>query len=137
MLKYCVNQWEKNKGALRKVFETCDIWSDYEDFARLIIENIFPEWENYKLNVAYQGDYTGDVIFFINADSSDCGTKIDIFLSYLRYGSCSVCDALQRAAESEERVEDFMRVALHFIQNMIHPFIGPYECGLHKYDQPM
>ena len=44
MLKYCVNQWEKNKENLRVAFENCDIYSDYEDFARLVIENIFPEW---------------------------------------------------------------------------------------------
>ena len=132
MLKYCVDQWEKNKEKLRIAFENCDIYSDYDAFARLVIENIFPEWENYKLNVAYQGDYTGDVIFFINADSSDYGTKSSIFLSELSYGSCSVCDTLQCAAESEERVEDFMRVALHFIQNMIHPFKNYYHED--KYD---
>ena len=132
MLKYCVDQWEKNKENLRCAFENCDIYSDYEDFARLVIENIFPEWENYKLNVAYQGNYTGDVIFFINADPSDYGTKSSIFLSELSYGSCSVCDALQYAAESEERTEDFMRVALHFIQNMIHPFKNYYHED--KYD---
>ena len=124
MLKYCVNQWEKNKNILRTVFEKVDIYSDYEEFARIIIENIFPEWENYEVAITKQGDYTGDVIFFISADTE--GTKNDIFLSYLRYGSCSVCDTLMRAAESEERVEDFMRVALHFIQNMIHPFKNYY-----------
>lgn len=135
MLKYCVEQWEKNKNILRTIFEKVDIYSDYEEFARIIIENIFPEWHNYDVAIAKQGDYTGDVVFFISADTE--GSKNDIFLSCLRYGSCSVCDTLMRAAESEEKVEDQMRVALHFIQNMIHPFIGPYEWGLHKYDQQM
>ena len=120
MLKYCVDQWEKNKNILRTVFEKVDIYSDYEEFARIIIENIFLEWKNYNVTIIKQGDYTGDVIFFISADTE--GSKNDIFLSYLRYGSCSVCDTLMSAAESEERVEDFMRVALHFIQNMIRPF---------------
>ena len=126
MLKYCVVQWEKNKEILRAAFENCDIYSGYENFVRIVIENIFPEWDNYKLNVTYQGNYTGDVIFFINADSSDYGTRSSIFLSELSYGSCSVCDALQSAAESEERTEDFMQIALHFIQNMIHPFKNYY-----------
>ena len=135
MLRYCVDQWKKNKNILYTVFEKVDIYSDYEEFARIIIENIFPEWKNYEVAITKQGDYTGDVIFFISADTE--GSKNDIFLSCLRYGSCSVCDTLMRAAESEERVEDFMRIALHFIQNMIHPFIGPYEWGLHKYDQQM
>ena len=124
MLKYCVNQWEKNKNTLRAVFEKVDIYSDYEEFARIIIENIFLEWENYDVAITKQGDYTGDVIFFISADTE--GSKNDIFLSYLHYGSCSVCDTLMRAAESEERVEDFMRIALHFIQNMIRPFKNYY-----------
>ena len=131
MLKYCVDQWEKNKNILQAVFEKVDIYSDYEEFARIIIENIFPEWKNYEVAITKQGDYTGDVIFFISADTE--GTKNDIFLSYLRYGSCSVCDTLMRAAESEEKVEDQMRVALHFIQNMKHPFSNSY-CPS-KYDE--
>ena len=122
MLKYCVNQWEKNKENLRKAFETCDIWSNYEDFARLVIENIFPEWKNYKLDIQYYSEYQGEVVFFIY---SDILCKEDLFLSWLYYGSCSVCDALQAAAESDERVNDFMALALHFIQKMTRPFPGP------------
>lgn len=131
MLKYCVEQWEKNKENLRQVFEKVDIYSDYEEFARIIIENIFLEWKSYEVAITKQGDYTGDVIFFISADTE--GSKNDIFLSHLRYGSCSVCDTLMRAAESEEKVEDQMHVALHFIQNMKHPFSNPY-CPS-KYDE--
>lgn len=132
MLKYCVDQWEKNKENLRQAFNECDIYSDYEEFARIIIRSIFPEWTDYDVIIIKQGDYTGDVIFFISADTE--GSKNDIFLSYLRYGSCSVCDTLMRAAESEERVEDQMRIALHFIQNMKHPFSSnPYKTC--KYDK--
>ncbi len=131
MLKYCVDQWEKNKENLLEAFENYDIYSNYEVFARLVIENIFPEWDNYDVIIMKQGDYTGDVIFFISANTE--GSKNDIFLSYLHYGSCSVCDTLMRAAESEERVEDQMRIALHFIQNMKHPFSSnPYNTC--KYD---
>ena len=36
-----------------------------------------------------------------------------------------------RTEESEERVEDLMRIALHFIQNMKHPF----SCSDNKYDK--
>ena len=131
MLKYCVDQWEKNKENLRAFLERSDIYSDYAAFGDYIIKYIFPEWENYDVAITKQGDYTGDVIFFISADTE--GSKNDIFLSHLRYGSCSVCDTLMRAAESEERVEDQMRVALHFIQNMKHPFSNPY-CPS-KYDE--
>ena len=121
MLKYCVNQWDKNKENLRAAFENCDIYSDYEDFARLVIENIFPEWGNYKIATARSGDgYQGDVVFLITAETYyDSST---IYLTDLSYGSCSVCDTLMSAAESEERVDDFMRVALNFIQSMKHYF---------------
>lgn len=131
MLKYCVDQWEKNKESLRAFLERSDIYSDYAAFGDYIIKYIFPEWKNYDVAITKQGDYTGDVIFFISADTE--GSKNDIFLSYLRYGSCSVCDTLMRAAESEEKVEDQMRIALHFIQNMKHPFSNPY-CPS-KYDE--
>ena len=121
MLKDCVDQWEKNKENLRVAFENCDIYSDYEDFARLVIENIFPEWGNYEIATARSGDgYQGDVVFLITAETyCDLNT---IYLTDLSYGSCSVCDTLMSAAESEERVEDFMRVALNFIQSMKHYF---------------
>ena len=131
MLKYCVDQWGKNKENLYQAFNDCDIYSDYEEFARIIIRSIFPEWDNYDVIIIKQGDYTGDVIFFISADAE--GSKNDIFLSYLRYGSCSVCDTLMRAAENEERVEGQMRIALHFIQNMKHPFSNSYNPS--KYDE--
>lgn len=129
MLKYCVNQWEKNKENLREAFETCDIYSDYDDFARLVIENIFPEWKNYELELHYYSEYQGDVVFFI---SSGDDSRHDLFLTWLGYGSCSVCDALLATAESEERVNDFMSLALNFIQDMTHP----YPCSwTDKYDE--
>lgn len=131
MLKYCVDQWEKNKESLRAFLERSDIYNDYAAFGDYIIKYIFPEWKNYDVAITKQGDYTGDVIFFISADTE--GSKNDIFLSHLRYGSCSVCDTLMRAADSEERVKDLMQVALHFIQNMKHPFSNPY-CPS-KYDE--
>ena len=131
MLKYCVDQWEKNKENLRVAFENCDIYSDYEAFARLVIENIFPEWKNYKLNVQYYAEYQGEVVFFIH---SDTWCKEELFLSYLSYGSCSVCDALQAAAEEvgEARVNDMMTIALNFIQNIKHPYPSIYN---KKYDE--
>lgn len=121
MLKYCVDQWEKNKENLRVAFEKCDIYSDYEEFARLVIENIFPEWGNYEIAAARSGDgYQGDIVFLITAETYyDSNT---VYLTDLSYGSCSVCDTLMSAAESEERVDDFMRVALNFIQSMKHYF---------------
>ena len=129
MLKYCVEQWEKNKENLRTAFENCDIYSSYEDFAHLIIKNIFPEWENYKLDIHYYSEYNGDVVFFIH---SDTWCKEELFLSYLYYGSCSVCDALQAAEFSETRVNDMMAIALNFIQNMTHPYSNGY---IDRYDE--
>ena len=131
MLKYCVEQWEKNKENLRVAFENCNIYSDYEAFSHLIIKNIFPEWKNYKLNIQYYAEYQGEVVFFIH---SDPWCKEGLFLSYLSYGSCSVCDALHAAAEEEGevRVNDMMAIALNFIQNMTHPYFNNYN---KKYDE--
>lgn len=130
MLKYCVDQWEKNKENLRSAFENCDIYSDYDAFARLVIENIFPKWKNYKLNIQYYAEYQGEVVFFIH---SDTWNKEELFLSYLSYGSCSGCDALKAATEiSETRVNDMMVIALSFIQNMTHPYSNGY---IDEYDE--
>ena len=130
MLKYCVDQQEKNKENLRSAFENCDIYSDYDAFARLVIENIFPKWKNYKLDIQYYAEYQGEVVFFIH---SDTWSKEELFLSYLSYGSCSGCDALKAATEiSETRVNDMMAIALNFIQNMTHPYSNGY---IDEYDE--
>ena len=117
MNKYCVNQWEKNKENLRKAFENIDNYFDfdYQEFAQLVIKNIFPDWEGHSVNVHYWGDsYFGEVIFFIHSFyDGHC------YLSTLSYGSCTVCDTLQRAMGD---VNDLMSVALHLIQGMRKPF---------------
>lgn len=116
MLKYCVNQWEKNKENLRKAFEVGDFYPlDYQKFAEIVIKNIFSDWEAHVVDVHYFGDeYEGDVIFFIHSYyDGHC------YLSHLFYGSCDVCDALQRALGN---VNDLMTVALHLVQRMREPF---------------
>ena len=125
MLKYCVDQWEKNKENLREAFKKQEVGGDYEAFGRIIIENIFPEWRDYKLDAHYYGDYQGDVVYFIHSAEDSC---YDLFLSLLSYGSCSVCDSLLNAEEVGEeegddaRVRDLMKLALNFIQEMSHPY---------------
>ena len=123
MLKYCVDQWNKNKKNLLVAFEIKPfLSSDYKEFARIVIENIFPEWTDYQLDAKYYAEYQGEVVFFIHADP---WTKEGLFLSYLSYGSCSVCDALLNAIDSyETRTDDLMAIALHFIQNMSHPYFS-------------
>ena len=63
MLKYCVDQWEKNKENLREAFEKHNCYYDYEVFARLVIENIFPEWKHYELDYHYYSEYQGEIVF--------------------------------------------------------------------------
>ena len=129
MLKYCVDQWEKNKENLREAFKKQQVGGDYEAFGRIVIENIFPEWRDYKLDAHYYGDYQGDVVYFIHSAEDSCH---DLFLSLLSYGSCSVCDSLLNAEDIGEvegddaRVHDLMELALHFIQNMTHPYYHPW-----------
>ena len=115
MIKYCVENWEKNKEKLREAFENNDIYSDYQRFSQLVIENIFPEWRGHVVDVHYLGDrYSGDVIFFIHSHYDD-----HCYLSQLYYGSCTVCDTLQRA---DGNINDLMTVALHLVQGMKEPF---------------
>ena len=119
MLKYCVEQWEKNKENLRAAFENTEYIFNYEAFSRHVIKNIFPEWGDYDLNVYHYGSYSGEVVFFIH---SDIWSKEGLYLSHLYYGSCTVCDALLAAEESDERVNDLMSLALHFVQRMTQPY---------------
>lgn len=124
MLKYCIDQWSANKENLRKELRYAYIYS-WQGFAEIIVRNIFPNWSE-KVTAISFGDYQGETVFIMT--SKELEDKTGLFMSYMYYGSCSVCDALQSACEEEgeERLNCLMTLALHFIQKITHPYPSPW-----------
>lgn len=127
MLKYCVDQWEKNKGNLREALEQFDFDKDYMGYKvlmSLIITHILEnKWDSENFTTIDDGDYQGTLLFVIPERTYQPGAG-DYLMTYVEYGSCSCCDTMLAILGSDTMVEDLMTLALHMIQHMICPFSG-------------
>ena len=127
MLKYCVDQWEKNKENLRKALEQFDFDKDYMGYKvlmSLIITHILEnKWDSENFTTIDDGDYQGTLLFVIPERTYQPGAG-DYLMTYVEYGSCSCCDTMLAILGSDTMVEDLMTLALHMIQRMIRPFRG-------------
>ena len=54
-------------------------------------------------------------------------------MTYIEYGSCSVCDTLQsiqcaypEELSLEEKMKDYMTLCKDIVMNIIHPYAGGY-----------
>ena len=127
MLKYCVDQWEKNKENLREALEQFDFDKDYMGYKvlmSLIITHILEnKWDSENFTTIDDGDYQGTLLFVIPERCYQPGAG-SYLMTYVEYGSCSCCDTMLAILGSDTMVEDLMTLALHMIQHMIHPFSG-------------
>ena len=131
MLKYCINQWEKNKENLREALEQFDFHNeqmDYKVLMSLVITHILENrWDSENFTMIDDGDYQGTLLFVI-PEKKYQPTEGDYLMTYVEYGSCSYCDTMQCILyESDTKVEDLMTLALHMIQHIIHPFTDSYH----------
>ncbi|MGG4105106.1 hypothetical protein AAXB25_14415 [Paenibacillus lautus] len=143
MLKFCVEQWDKNKDKLKKDIE--DNLKSYNEFSYtnlvekvvdLILNDEDSDYEttfdSEEITVIDDGDYQGTILYIIPRKTyqpSEC----DYLMTYVGYGSCSGCDTLQSirmwyydeepSAEEKNRfVKDMMRLCKDIVQNIIKPY---------------
>ena len=130
MLKYCINKWDENYGKLKKAIQELDGYISYTELMRLVVKHIFgDEWDEKEITVIDNGDYQGTIIFAFHKKTYQPYAS-QYLMTYISYGSCSLCDALEAAffenESEEETVLDLMNICLHLIQNMRHPFKTDY-----------
>lgn len=127
MLKYCIDQWEKNKENLREALEQFDFDKDYMGYKvlmSLIITHILEnKWDSENFTAIDDGDYQGTLLFVIPERCYQPNAE-NYLMTYVEYGSCSCCDTMLAILGSDTMVEDLMTLALHMIQHMIRPFRG-------------
>ena len=131
MLKICRDNWYKHKEKLEEKIKN-DInkrWT-YVELFQLTVDTILEEENLNTENITLINDseYQGTLIFIVY-DTYCQPSPWDYYMTYIFYGSCSVCDTLQRVYETEceeSKLEDLMYICKNFIENMRAPW-ADYE----------
>lgn len=145
MLKYCLEQWDKNKGLLEKRLKTDKSLNncEYVDLVKLVVDCILNgnnddgdyinlRWDSSKITVIDNGDYQGTQLFLIPLKTyQPC--EHEYLMTCVGYGSCSGCDTLMAIQDwgekrlTEGQVKDFMGLCKDILTNMIKPYNGGWR----------
>lgn len=121
MIKEIIKKWDANKHLLqRHIEDNAEFYRscDYDDILKSVIECVLEnEYEN--ITGIDNGDYQGTLIFLFHEKTYQ-PNEDEYIVTMVSYGSCSYCDALQAAQDSDNEhfVSDIMTLALHLVQNM-------------------
>lgn len=137
MLKILKKKWAKNSDKLfKKISEVytddCSSWdSNYADLVKLTFDIIYNDennWDCDTLDVDHitevdNGDYQGTLLFLIPFRTYQ-PSEGEYLMTYIGYGSCTVCDALQSALcnDDEQRTKELFAIAKDLITNAIRPY---------------
>lgn len=128
MIKYCLDKWEKNKDKLERALkdhslrDTCG----YGVLVKLIVEHILNDgdpkgdWNKDEIRKIDDGDYQGTLLFLIQRRAYQ-PSEYDYILTFINYGSCSVCDTLEHIQE-EGNIADYINLCRDITANMIVPY---------------
>lgn len=144
MLKIIAKAWGERSELLKK--EVTDLLTEnttlmdieYKDIVRLAFDTILYDCELDLDNIHEidDGDYQGILAYLIPFNVYTPNEN-DYLMTYIGYGSCEVCDVLQRISDNydyeelEERVTDMMGVCKDILTNTIRP----YNFGWRKDDE--
>ena len=130
MIKYCLDCWNKNQQLLLDQIKTDTSLNDcnYEYLVKLVTKYILgKDWDAEQITTIDNGDYQGTLLFLIPKDTyQPC--EYEYLMTFVGYGSCSVCDTLQAIQDwgekvlTPEQVEDFMKLCKDLVTNMICPY---------------
>ena len=141
MIKYCLLKWDANKHLLQEALAHDKKWQqcDYTDLVVAIVNYILnPEIEgidNYeydpnKITTIDNGDFQGTLLFTIPEDSYQPSAN-EYLITFIEYGSCTVCDTLQSIQDNwdnwddyltEQQIKDFMSLCKDIVMNITKPY---------------
>lgn len=139
MLKYCVEQWDKNKDILREALSkdatlnTCE----YSYLVKMVVTHILNKnpgvygWEfnTEDIVVIDHGEYQGSQLFVVHRDCYQPDPS-EYLIAKQYYGSCSGCDTLldiqdwRNEVPSKEQLNDYMTLCKDIVCSFVHPFNG-------------
>ena len=130
--------WYRNSDKLRSALKekygegnSWDVYCCYEDLVKLTFEIIYNSDEQVlneldldKITSIDNGDYQGTIVFVIPFDTYQ-PSNYEYLMTYVGYGSCSYCDALQGAIDMEDgetRVASLMSICESIVSDTIKPY---------------
>lgn len=135
MIKYCKDKWNKNNNmlynALSKKLKLSELEDyTYKDLVKLSVKYILNDegvvWDIDNITEIDNGDYQGTLLYLI--PKSTCQpSEEDYLMTYVGYGSCSVCDTLEGIQygyyeDSTQIIQEYMMLCKDIICNMIKPY---------------
>lgn len=150
MLKIMKDCWYRNSDKLRTALmekygegDEWDIYCSYEDLVKLTFSTIYNSDEQVldkldldKITSIDDGNYQGTIMFVVPFDTYQ-PSCYEYLMTYIGYGSCSYCDALQGAFQVEkgdERITSLMSICEALICNTIKPYNHGWMCHNDKFD---
>lgn len=140
MLKSFVQKWDSNKDKLRDVLSRKTNNIDYKTLVELTFEVIYNEGTNdagldiKSITEIDNGNYQGTLLYLIPFDYYQ-PDACDYLMTYVGYGSCSVCDTLKSILDWDEdedededklltskQVDELMTLCKDIITNTIKPY---------------
>lgn len=107
--------WAKRQADLRARIAGGDSLHTWESLVRLVVGVLSEPGENEHTHAVSLGGYSGVLVAVVG---EEYGTGA--WISVIHYGSCSGCDALERALtiDGDGRTDALMTLALHIVQRM-------------------
>lgn len=135
MIKHCLKKWEENKNVLENKLKTSTGLNEceYRDLVELVVRFVLNNdddgitWDADRITEIDNGDYQGVLLYLIPRDYYQ-PNESDYLLTYVDYGSCSVCDTLKSIQDyedgklTESQVKRFMALCKDLVCNMIKPY---------------
>jgi hypothetical protein len=135
MLKIMADKWRKNKNKLEKELKSRNMVYNYKDLVKITFDCIFnDEGNDYGKDLDIEniteiddGEYQGTLLYLIPFNKYQ-PSEYDYLMTYVNYGSCSVCDTLlsitgyMRDLPDKGQLKELMQLCLNIIQNTIKPY---------------
>ena len=141
MLKYCVQQWDKNKDKLRSAIQQDKNLQDceYGYLVKLVVNHIFNgnddemalRWDANSITEVDNGSYQGTILWMIPLDTYQ-PDEGDYLLTFVNYGSCSGCDTLlhlQSVMVGNKLDDQIVRGFMSLCKDLVCNTIKPYNSG--------
>jgi hypothetical protein len=145
MLKFCVEQWDKNKVKLEQdIRNNLKEYNDYgyKELVKKVINLVIndkdsdygDDWDQEHITEIDNGDYQGTLLYMIPLKTYQ-PSEYDYLMTYIGYGSCSGCDTLEAIRmwfwddtdyvepdKENKFVKDMMGLCKDLVQNIIKPY---------------
>lgn len=138
MLKYCLKKWDANNGKLRDALANHPNLNDVEyiDLFKMVVHYILNDggfdvcddrrfqlgkWSENFITQIDNGDYQGTLLFLVARDTYQ-PDEDEYLMTYVGYGSCSGCDALEAAKACDSMADDIFRICKDMVTNMVKPY---------------